>query len=151
MVDEFLVDRVNNAHNLLDNMQLEQSLWVIKNIKLRIGALGKIEFKNGFYLYIGSAMGNSGSTTLINRVRRHVTPSESKNIHWHIDYLLNNKFTSVYNVYLIPSLQDLECLIANELLNKSDDHIKKFGSSDCPCKSHLLYFKDFNSLKSILQ
>ena len=122
-----------------------------KNIKLLIGVLGKIEFKMGFYLYVGSAMGNSGSTTLINRVRRHVTPSESKKIHWHIDYLLNNKFTSVHYVYLIPSLQNLECLIASELLNKSDDQIKKFGSSDCLCNSHLLYFKDFNSLKKIYQ
>jgi len=121
------------------------------NIELFIGALGKIEFKKGFYLYIGSAMGNSGAGTLINRVNRHISPSENKKIHWHIDYLLNSKLTSVYCIYLIPSLQNLECLIANEVLNISDGHIKKFGSSDCHCESHLFYFKDFTQLKQLFQ
>ena len=76
-------------------------IFLQKNIDLIIGALGNIEFKNGFYVYIGSAMGNSGSTTLINRVRRHVSPSESKKIHWHIDYLLDNNYTSIFSIYLI--------------------------------------------------
>jgi len=122
-----------------------------KNIQITIGALGKIEFKEGFYLYVGSAMGNSGSATLINRVKRHVSPSIDKKIHWHIDYLLNNKHTSICCIYLIPSLQNIECFIANELLRVSDGHINKFGSSDCLCRSHLLHFKDFKSLKRLYQ
>jgi len=126
-------------------------VFIQKNIELIIGALGKIKFNKGYYLYIGSAMGNSGSTTLINRVRRHVSPARSKKIHWHIDYVLNTNFASVCCVYLIPSLENLECLIANELLNVSDGHINKFGSSDCHCKSHLLYFKDFKSLEKLIQ
>ena len=126
-------------------------IFIQKNIELIIGALGRIKFGKGFYFYIGSAMGNSGSTTLINRVRRHISPSESKKMHWHIDYLLNNKDTSIYSLYLIPSLQNLECLIANELLNVSDSYIDKFGSSDCLCKSHLVYFKDFKSVKRLIQ
>ncbi len=126
-------------------------VFIQKNIELNIGALGSIKFKKGFYFYIGSAMANSGSTTLINRVRRHISPSESKKIHWHIDYLLKSKYTFVYCLYLIPSFQNLECLIANELLNISDGYINKFGSSDCLCKSHLLYFKEFKPLKRLLQ
>ena len=122
-----------------------------KNIEIIIGALGKIEFKEGFYLYVGSAMGNSGSTTLISRVKRHISPSVNKKIHWHIDYLLKNTHTSIYCIYLIPSLQKIECFIANELLRISDGHINKFGSSDCLCKSHLLYFKDFKSIKRLFQ
>lgn len=121
------------------------------NIEIIIGALGKIKFKKGFYLYVGSAMGNSGSVSLINRVNRHISPPESKKVHWHIDYLLNNKFTSVYWIYLIPSIQNLECLIANELLSISDGHIKKFGSSDCHCETHLFYFEDFKNLKQLFQ
>jgi Uri superfamily endonuclease len=124
---------------------------VKENIELIIGALGIIRFKQGYYFYIGSAMGDSGSTTLINRVNRHISPSESKKMHWHIDYLLNNKFILVHCIYLIPSLQNLECLIATELLRMSDGHINKFGSSDCLCKSHLLYFIDFKSLKRLYQ
>ncbi len=122
-----------------------------KAIELLIGALGKIKFKQGFYFYIGSAMGNSGSTTLINRVKRHLSPSETKKTHWHIDYLLDKKYTSIICVYLIPSLQNLECLIAHEILNRADSFISKFGSSDCHCESHLFYFEDFKELKQILQ
>jgi len=125
-------------------------VFIQKNIELIIGALGKIKLNEGFYFYIGSAMGNSGPTTLINRVKRHISPPESKKVHWHIDYLLNNKDTFVFSLYLIPSLQNLECLIANELLNVSDGYINKFGTSDCFCKSHLVYFKDFKSLKKLL-
>lgn len=126
-------------------------IFIQKNIELIIGALGKIKFKKGFYSYIGSAMGNSGSTTLVNRVRRHISSSESKNIHWHIDYLLNNKNTFVYRLYLIPSLQNLECLIANELLNVSDGYINSFGSSDCYCNSHLIHFKELKPLDKLYQ
>jgi len=126
-------------------------VFIDREIKLIIGALGKIKFQKGFYLYIGSAMGNTGSTTLITRIRRHISPPKSKKTHWHIDYLLNNKYSSVCCLYLIPSHQNLECFIANGILNVSDDHIDKFGSSDCLCKSHLIYFEDFKSLKKISQ
>jgi len=126
-------------------------VFLRRNIELIIGSLGKIEFKKGFYLYVGSAMGDSSSVTLINRVSRHISPPKSKKIHWHIDYLLNCNFTLVHSVYLIPSLQNLECLIANELLNLSEGYIMRFGSSDCLCKSHLPYFRDFKSLKRLYQ
>lgn len=122
-----------------------------ENIEILVGALDKIKFNKGFYFYVGSAMGNSGSTTLVNRVKRHISPSKTKKTHWHIDYLLDNKYTSIKCVYLIPSLQNLECLLANEFLNKADSYISKFGSSDCSCKSHLFYFKDFKELKLLLQ
>jgi hypothetical protein len=48
MVNDFLIDRVNMAHALLDEMQVEQALWIIKNIKLRIqdkNLLGEIQDK----------------------------------------------------------------------------------------------------------
>lgn len=48
-------------------------VFVQKNVDLIIGALGKITFRKGFYLYVGSAMGHSGATTLINRVKRHTS------------------------------------------------------------------------------
>lgn len=126
-------------------------VFVQRNVDLIIGALGKITFKKGFYLYVGSAMGHSGATTLINRVKRHTSSSKNKKIHWHIDYLLNDKNTSICQLYLIPSLQNLECLIACELFNVSDDYINNFGSSDCKCKSHLLYFRYFKSLEELHQ
>ena len=111
-------------------------------ITIRIGALGDLFFAKGYYLYIGSAMGHSGSSTLINRVKRHISPSSSKKLHWHIDYLIGSENSLVTRVFLIPSKQRLECLIAQELYTILDGSIKDFGSSDCKCKSHLLYFRE---------
>ena len=126
-------------------------IFIQKNIELIIGTLGNIVFKEGYYLYVGSAMGNSGSTTLINRVKRHISFSKNKKIYWHIDYLLNSENTSLCSLYLIPSPQNLECLIASELLKISQDYVNNFGSSDCNCKSHLFYNEQFKLLDKLLQ
>ncbi|MFX0037624.1 MAG: DUF123 domain-containing protein [Candidatus Hermodarchaeota archaeon] len=126
-------------------------IFIQKNIELIIGTLGNIVFKKGYYLYVGSAMGNSGSATLINRVKRHISFSKNKKIYWHIDYLLNNENTSLCSLYLIPSPQNLECLIASELLKISEDYVNNFGSSDCNCKSHLFYNEQFKLLDKLLQ
>ena len=116
-------------------------------VEISIGALGKLLFNDGFYFYIGSAMGNSGSASLVNRVRRHVLPSNKKKFHWHIDYLLNYKKTIVVKIYIIPSHQRLECMIARELMSLADNFLKGFGSSDCKCRSHLFFFKSLNGLE----
>ena len=53
-----------------------------KNSEIRIGRkLGKIKFKKGTYVYVGSAM-----NSLESRLKRHL--SDEKKMHWHIDYLL---------------------------------------------------------------
>lgn len=127
------------------------AIYVLENSVIRIGALGEIEFLKGYYLYIGSAMGNKGSTTLENRVKRHVSDSKGKKIFWHIDYLLTNQNCVITRLYLIPSLKRLECIIANEALQTSDQRIKNFGSSDCDCLSHLYYFQNLNELSQILK
>lgn len=106
-----------------------------------VGALGSIAFKRGYYFYVGSAMASRGSTTLLNRVKRHVSASHMKKIHWHIDYLLSNELCIIQRIFLIPSKDRLECLMAKELLDYADGFIKKFGCSDCACNSHLIYFK----------
>ena len=119
-------------------------IYIPEKVIIYVGSLGKLTFNQGFYLYIGSAMGNFGSSTLVNRVKRHLQPSENKKTHWHIDYLLNQKRNFISQLYLIPSLERLECIIAKDLLQRhADDHIKDFGSSDCTCQSHLFYFKEF--------
>ncbi|MFX0070984.1 MAG: DUF123 domain-containing protein [Candidatus Hermodarchaeota archaeon] len=118
--------------------------FIDEETEISIGSLGKIQFKEGFYLYVGSAMGKKGSSTLINRVKRHLLPSEDKKTHWHIDYFLADNHSHVIKICLIPSHQKLECIIAQELLEVSDNHIKDFGSSDCKCKSHLLFFNSDN-------
>ncbi len=117
-------------------------IFLSKNVKVEIGALGTISFSKGYYLYVGSAMGNVGSSTLENRVKRHLTDSTNKKIHWHIDYLLNDEHFLITKLYIVPSLTRLECVIARDINEVSDSFIKNFGSTDCSCKSHLFYFKE---------
>ena len=115
-------------------------LFLNKDSIIKVGALKEIEFPKGYYAYVGSGMGGKGSSTLESRVKRHL--SSNKKFHWHIDYFLNCKSTTMIRLYLIPCIYRLECVIAKDLIKYSDSHIKGFGSSDCSCKSHLFYFKD---------
>ncbi len=124
-------------------------IYLMENSKIKIGSLGEIDFVKGYYLYIGSAMGNIGSTTLENRVKRHVSKPKNKKTFWHIDYLLTNKKCVITRIYLIPSLNRLECIIAIEISEISDNFIKDFGSTDCGCLCHLYYFQKFSGLKKM--
>ena len=102
-----------------------------KDISIKVGALGKINFKKGTYAYIGSAQNN-----LEARVKRHL--SNNKKIHWHIDYFLLNKHTKVIKVLYKNSTK--ECKLAKEF-SKNNLAIEKFGCSDCKCSSHLFKIK----------
>lgn len=124
-------------------------IHLLENSKIKIGSLGEIDFVKGYYLYIGSAKGNRGSTTLINRVKRHVSKPKNKKIFWHIENLITNKKSVITHIYLIPSLKWLECIIAKEMSEISDNFIKDFGSTDCECPSHLYYFQEFGDLAQI--
>jgi Uri superfamily endonuclease len=120
---------------------------VKQDIELLIGSLGKIKFIKGYYFYIGSAMGNYGSASLENRVKRHLLSKNQKRCYWHIDYLLNDVHTHITRLYLIPSNKPIECRIAEEFSKISTSFINKFGSSDCSCKSHLFYMENQNQFK----
>ncbi|MHA1671899.1 MAG: GIY-YIG nuclease family protein [Promethearchaeota archaeon] len=115
-------------------------IYLQQKCDIKIGALGSLEFQEGYYVYVGSAMGNKGSTTLLNRVKRHVDSSIDKKMHWHIDYLLDSKYSYIFKVFLIPSTERLECVLSSELRDSCDKYVNKFGSSDCSCDSHLYYF-----------
>ncbi|MBD3406456.1 MAG: DUF123 domain-containing protein [Candidatus Lokiarchaeota archaeon] len=107
-----------------------------KKLELTIGRLGKVCFTPGIYVYSGSAMGQ-GSTSLENRLKRHF--SESKTIHWHIDYLV--AMAKSVKAWYAESSNRRECELAQEMdkSNKFERAIKGFGSSDCKsgCYAHL--------------
>jgi Uri superfamily endonuclease len=109
---------------------------------IKVGALGKVEFKKGFYCYVGSAI---GSTTIENRCKRHLM--KNKKMKWHIDYL--RKEAEIVGIVAIPSKKKIECKVARKILKKADSFILKFGSSDCNCNSHLFYFKNRKSLSKL--
>ena len=98
--------------------------------KLKIGLRLNIDFKKGYYVYIGSAMNN-----LESRVKRHL--STSKKAHWHIDYLL--KYCKVTEV-IYNENKKVECDLSKQL-SLNNNCINDFGCSDCTCDSHLYYFK----------
>lgn len=104
---------------------------------IKVGAKGDIEFRKGFYVYVGSALGKLSS-----RIKRHL--SDDKKKHWHADYLLLDKNTKIHQVIYTYCTEKIECSIAGEILKDSSDYIKDFGCSDCKCPSHLYYFNTYD-------
>ncbi len=100
-----------------------------KKREIRSGKLGRVEFMQGFYAYVGSAMNR-----LESRIRRHL--SREKTNFWHIDYLLDN--ARIVDVIIVESSKRIECRIAGNLANEFRP-VSKFGSSDCKCNGHLFY------------
>ena len=105
---------------------------VDKTSTIKIGKkLGKIQFKKGFYVYVGSSM-----NSLESRLKRHL--SNEKKLHWHIDYLL--KKAEIVDI-IYNEDKKVECELSQYLASKTEG-IKDFGCSDCECESHLHYFKN---------
>ena len=111
-------------------------LRIDRNMALEIGQLGKLTFSKGYYIYVGSAMGNLSA-----RIKRHL--QKRKKLHWHIDYLAGH--TSELIPLPIRSSQRQECEIAKALSSIMQMGPSGFGSSDCPCQTHL-FFSDTNPL-----
>ena len=102
-----------------------------ENIEIEIGKLGKFTFPMGNYIYTGSAKKN-----IDERIKRHQSSSSDKKLHWHIDYLLNDKNAKITEV---QKFDKEECALNQKTCGEII--IAGFGSSDCKnkCKSHLKY------------
>jgi len=115
---------------------------VLSDFGVRVGALGKIRFKQGYYAYIGSAM-----NSLEKRIARHLKKEKKK--HWHIDYMLAKKQAKIASVFVKESKAKEECNIAKKVA-RIGKAIRGFGCSDCSCKAHL--FKvDMRELEKLLK
>ncbi|MDY6951343.1 MAG: DNA/RNA nuclease SfsA [Thermodesulfobacteriota bacterium] len=101
-----------------------------KKKTIKVGQLGKLQFAKGYYIYVGSAMGNLSA-----RMARH--RRQGKSPHWHIDYL-TEKAESVTPIP-VRSSQRLECDMAKALSTLMDEGPARFGSSDCQCPTHLFW------------
>lgn len=100
--------------------------------RINIGSLGELNFKKGYYLYVGSAKKN-----LQKRMARH--RKKRKKLHWHLDYFSAHAAAS--SAFAIARQGDLECRLADSFKSLANYEIPKFGSSDCKCKSHFFYFE----------
>lgn len=98
---------------------------------VRVGGLGTVVFRPGYYVYVGSA-----KTNLTKRVERH--KRFRKRLRWHIDYL--RAVSTVHAVLPVRTTDDVECGLARAVAGLSDGEAPGFGSSDCRCKSHLFHF-----------
>ncbi len=111
--------------------------------ELAIGALGRHTFREGYYVYVGSA-----ARGLWPRLARHLR--SQKPLHWHADYL-----TSVavpVEAWIDPSPEDRECLWARLLvgLPGASLPVRGFGASDCGCRGHLAFYESKPSFEALL-
>ncbi len=111
-----------------------------RDVCLSVGALGKIAFRRGVYVYIGS-----GQLNLEQRVRRHFR--EQKKVFWHIDYLLSDRNAEITGAKTRRAGKPKECSVAREL-GRQGMPVAGFGCSDCRCVSHLYWFpEDFDLME----
>ena len=107
-----------------------------KNFKLDIEKFQDIEFRKGYYYYVGSAQKN-----FYHRIKRHL--SNNRENHWHIDYLLNSPTNKIKTIFALRNKpKEYECKLVNEMVKKFGLRFpaKGFGNSDCSiCTSHLLF------------
>jgi sugar fermentation stimulation protein A len=108
-------------------------LQLQKKRNLSVGRLGRIAFRPGFYIYVGSAMRALGK-----RLDRH--RRTRKRLHWHIDGLRG--VTGFHSVLPIRASARLECEIASALKGIGQWEIPGFGSTDCGCETHLFGLRD---------
>ena len=101
-----------------------------RNLKIRVGSLGVVGFKRGYYVYVGS-----GQRYLEKRIQRH--KKRVKKVKWHIDYLTTNSGVKVMEAAAYDLPKKYECIFADMLRSMGFKSVKGFGSTDCKCVSHL--------------
>ena len=103
---------------------------ISRKTRLQAGGLGARNFPKGYYVYVGSAMGDLSA-----RLARH--QRKTKKLHWHIDFLTAGADRIV--PLPIRSSEKLECGIAEALATILEPGPGGFGSSDCRCATHLFF------------
>ena len=101
-----------------------------RDLKIKVGSLGVVGFKRGYYVYVGS-----GQSYLEKRIQRH--KKRIKKVKWHIDYLTTNSGVKVMEVAAYDLPKKYECILADMLRSMGFKSVKGFGSTDCKCISHL--------------
>ncbi len=116
---------------------------VKRDRRIKVGALGRIDFPVGRYVYVGSAL-----NSLIPRLGRHLRTArgEGRVAHWHIDYLLREPGVEIEVIYATDWAVRMECEISEKIAEKGEA-VPHFGCSDCACKSHLYRVKSFGFVK----
>ena len=101
---------------------------------IEVGKKGPINFKMGYYVYVGSAL-----NSLETRLKRHL--SNNKKLFWHVDYLLNSSSAEIKEIVFAVNENKWECMLASKISCHGTE-IHGFGCSDCKCDSHLFRFDE---------
>jgi sugar fermentation stimulation protein A len=110
---------------------------VLKNpdpIRLNVGKLGTLFFREGYYAYVGSAL-----RTLDSRVRRH--SRRRKRRFWHVDYITPYPMEPV-KTFLFRRADRIEGALSQKLEQICTHSVDGFGASDAGECSHLFFFPD---------
>ncbi len=111
--------------------------------QLKIGKLGTLQLKPGFYIYVGSAFGPGGIKA---RIAHHC--KKPARLHWHLDYLASLlKLTEIWYTY-DPIHREHQWAKTIASTRGASVPLSGFGASDCRCKSHLFYFDTVPSGRS---
>ncbi len=120
----------------IESLDLDKGVYLLlleldESGVIDVGSLGRVEFKRGYYVYVGSAM-----NSLNKRLNRH--KSRNKKLRWHIDYL-TVRADKIWDIPIVTD-SDIEEEIALRLSGIADGYIDGFGASDSRRDSHLFYF-----------
>lgn len=102
---------------------------------VRVGRLGSVRLRPGYYLYVGSAFGPGGLRARIDHHRHGPV-----RLHWHIDHL--RRYTHLDCAWYRCGERcehDWAARIGN--LPGAATVILGFGSSDCQCDTHLFWIE----------
>ncbi len=103
--------------------------------RIEVGALGRLHFRKGCYLYVGSARGPGGIAA---RVGRHLR--RDKPLRWHIDYLVARaRITAVWHACAPVSLEPLWAARLEAWSPPILGVVPGFGASDSQAGSHLFH------------
>jgi len=121
-------------------------LFCPRSREVRVGRLGTQTISRGWYVYVGSAFGPGG---LRARCLRHLRPLRRR--HWHIDYL--RSAATLQGIWFSGDPVPREHLWAEILdgMEGATAPIRRFGSSDCRCPSHLFRFSPRPSFSAFRQ
>ena len=108
-------------------------LRVRRASRIWLSRFGSCRIEPGWYVYTGSAKRH-----LLPRLTRHLR--RHKRLHWHIDSL--RAVASLPEIWVWPWTSGGECRTntAVALLPGATLPWKGFGSSDCRCHAHLVFF-----------
>ncbi len=109
-----------------------------RSLRIEVGSLGEILFREGYYAYTGSARGPGG----FKRIKRHISviSGENSTRRWHIDYIL--PYLDLRDVITTTTERDLECAVAG-MIGAKCIPVPNFGCTDCRCLSHLHYSSNY--------